>query len=219
MSKIQILPSLLSADFANLERDIKLCEAGGADILHVDVMDGRFVPNITIGPLVAKAVKKVTSLPIDCHLMIVEPDKYIPDFAEAGADYISVHAEACPHLHRSISLIKSFGVKAGVALNPVTPLEYAFEVAEYCDFILLMSVNPGFGGQSFIESFYRRAAELKDFLINSDLEHVQIEIDGGVKADNARMIAEAGADLLVSGSGVFSGNIVENLQAIKAEFQ
>jgi ribulose-phosphate 3-epimerase len=219
MSKIQILPSLLSADFANLERDIKLCEAGDADILHVDVMDGRFVPNITIGPLVAKAVKKVTNLPIDCHLMIVEPDKYIPDFAEAGADYISVHAEACPHLHRSISLIKSLGVKAGVALNPVTPLEYAFEVAEYCDFILLMSVNPGFGGQSFIESFYRRAAELKNFLINSDLEHVQIEIDGGVKTDNARMIAEAGADLLVSGSGVFNGDIVKNLQAIKAEFK
>ncbi len=216
MGKIEILPSLLSADFANLERDIKLCEEGGADILHFDVMDGRFVPNITIGPLVAAAVKRVTKLPIDCHLMIEEPDKYISDFAEAGADYISVHTEAVPHLHRTLGLIKSHGVKAGVALNPITPLEYAFEAAEYCDFILLMSVNPGFGGQSFIESFFRRAAELKNFLINSDLGHVKLQIDGGVKADNVREIAEAGADMIVSGSGVFNGDIIENLQNIKA---
>jgi ribulose-phosphate 3-epimerase len=215
MGKIQIAPSLLSADFANLARDIKLLEEGGADILHFDVMDGRFVPNITIGPFIAKAVKENTKLPLDCHLMIVEPDKYIPAFAEAGADYISVHAEAAPHLHRSLSLIKECGAKAGVALNPATPLDYAFEAAEYADFILLMSVNPGFGGQSFIESFFRRAAILKDFLINSDLDHVQIQIDGGVKIDNARAIAEAGADILVSGSGIFNGDIVNNLKLMK----
>lgn len=219
MAKIEILPSLLSADFAALGRDIKTCEEGGADIMHVDVMDGRFVPNITIGPAVAAAIKKSTSLPVDCHLMIVEPDKFIPDFAEAGADYISVHAEAVPHLHRTLSLIKSFDVKAGLALNPVTPLEYAFEAAEYVDFILLMSVNPGFGGQSFIESFFRRVTELKEFLIAHELNHVRIEIDGGVKIENAGEIAEAGADMLVSGSGIFKGDIKENIRKMKKQLQ
>jgi ribulose-phosphate 3-epimerase len=217
MSKIMIAPSLLSADFANLATEIKACEKGGADILHFDVMDGHFVPNITIGPFIAETVKKNTSLPLDCHLMVDNPDMFIPKFAEAGADYISVHAEGTHHLHRSLMQIKSFGKKAGVALNPLTPLEFAFEAAEYCDYILLMSVNPGFGGQTFIDSFFRRVVALKDFLLNNDLGHVLIEIDGGVKKENAREIAEAGADILVSGSGVFSGNVEENIKAIREQ--
>jgi ribulose-phosphate 3-epimerase len=217
MSKIMIAPSLLSADFGKLTDEIKACEKGGADILHFDVMDGHFVPNITIGPFIAETVKKNTILPLDCHLMVENPDMFTPKFAEAGADYISIHAEATHHLHRSLMLIKSFGIKAGVALNPLTPLEFAFEAAEYCDFILLMSVNPGFGGQTFIDSFFRRVAALKDFLLNNDLGHVLIEIDGGVKKENALEIATAGADILVSGSGVFNGDIQENLKAIISE--
>ena len=208
----KIAPSLLSADFANLERDVKRCESSGCDILHIDVMDGHFVPNITIGPLVVAAIKPHSKLPLDCHLMISDPDKYVPEFAKAGADMISIHAEASFHLHRSIQLIKSFEVKAGVALNPITPLEYAFSAAEYCDFIMLMSVNPGFGGQSFIPSFLNRAAKLREFLNQNGLEHVEIEVDGGVKLDNVHEIADAGANILVSGSGLFSGDFDYNVK-------
>lgn len=214
-SQIKIAPSLLSADFANLERDVKICESAGAEILHVDVMDGRFVPNITIGPLIVKALRPHTKMEIDCHLMIVEPDKYIADFAEAGADYISVHAEASPHLHRTLSFIRSFGKKAGVALNPITPLSYAISAAEYCDFILLMSVNPGFGGQAFINNYFQRAKELREYLDSKALSHVEIEIDGGVKIENCKEIADAGASILVSGSGLFSGDLRENIIEMK----
>ncbi len=213
--EIKILPSLLSSNFANLEADIKMCQAAGADILHVDVMDGHFVPNITIGPLIVEAIRPATSLPIDCHLMIEEPDRYIEDFARAGADYISVHAETASHLHRTLSLIKSTGVRAGVALNPVTPLSFAMEAAEYCDFILLMSVNPGFGGQSFIPSFLQRAEDLREFLDFNELEHVEIEVDGGVKVENAAAIAEAGASMIVSGSGLFSGDFEANIRDMR----
>ena len=151
---LKIAPSILSADFANLGRDIKTLSEGGADIVHVDVMDGHFVPNITIGPLIVSAIRPYTKLPIDVHLMIEKPDNYLEDFAKAGADYISVHAEEVKHLHRSLSKIKELDCKAGVVLNPITPLSFALEAAEYSDFILLMSVNPGFGGQSFIDSFF-----------------------------------------------------------------
>ncbi len=212
---VKIAPSLLSADFANLERDIQRCEAAGADLLHVDVMDGHFVPNITIGPLIVKAIRPVTGLPLDVHLMIEAPDRYIPAFAEAGADWISVHAEACPHLHRSLSLIHDCGARAGLALNPLTPLDVVYDAAEYCDFILLMSVNPGFGGQRFIDSFLRRAPKLRRFLDDNNLQHVDIEVDGGVKIDNVGAIAAAGARVLVSGSGVFRGKLEDNISALR----
>jgi ribulose-phosphate 3-epimerase len=212
---VKIAPSLLSADFANLKGEIEKCKLGGADILHADVMDGHFVPNITIGPFIVKAIRPHTNLPINCHLMISEPDKFIADFVEAGADMISVHAEGAIHLHRILTLIKSYKIKAGLALNPVTPLEFAFEAAEYCDFILLMSVNPGFGGQDFIPSFFRRCENLKNYLIKNNLEHIDIEVDGGVKIDNAKEIVNAGANILVSGSGLFKGDLIENIKEMR----
>ena len=216
-NKYKIAPSILSADFANLGRDIKTLSEAGADIVHVDVMDGQFVPNITIGPLIVSAIRPYTNLPIDVHLMIEKPDSYLEAFAQAGADYISVHAEEVKHLHRSLSKIKELNCKAGVVLNPVTPLSFALEAAEYSDFILLMSVNPGFGGQSFIESFYKKASELRNELNRRGLEKVAIEVDGGVKLDNCKKVAEAGADWLVSGSGLFSGNLVENIAKLRQE--
>jgi len=215
-NNVKIAPSLLSCDFANLEHEVKKCEKYGADILHVDVMDGHFVPNITIGPLIVEAIRPHSTLPIDCHLMIENPDNYIEAFAKAGADYISVHAEACNHLHRSISLIKENGCRAGVVLNPLTPIEYALEAAEYVDFILLMSVNPGFGGQSFITNFLERCAILRDYLDENDLSHVEIEVDGGVKASNIAEVVNAGANMIVSGSGLFKGDFAENMKNMRS---
>jgi len=209
--KNKILPSILASDFVNLESEVKKCENAGVDILHLDIMDGHFVPNITFGPPVVSAINKITDLPLDCHLMIENPDLYIPDFVKAGADMISVHVETVNHLHRTLSYIKDFNVKAGIALNPITPLDYAFEAAEYCDFILLMSVNPGFGGQSFIKSYLNRAKALRTYLDNNKFNHVDIEVDGGVKIENVKEIANAGANLLVSGSGLFKGDLHENV--------
>jgi ribulose-phosphate 3-epimerase len=213
-SKIKIAPSLLSADFTNLSRDITLCEQGGADMLHLDVMDGHFVPNITFGPIILEHIKKITNLKISTHLMIDKPENYIPIFANLGADYISFHCENSPHIHRNLQLIRSFGKKAGLALNPLTPIEYAFEAAEYCDYILLMSVNPGFGGQSFISNYYKRAYALKEFIINNKLD-IEIEVDGGVNINNVKEIVNVGTDILVSGNGIFKGDIIKNINAIR----
>jgi len=211
----QIAPSILSANFINLERDIRNCELAKVDLLHLDIMDGNFVPNITFGVPIVKAIKAATELPLDCHLMIADPDKYINSFAEAGATMISIHTEATKHLHRSLQLIKSNRIQAGIALNPVTPLTYAYSAASEADFILLMSVNPGFGGQSFISSFLKRASELRNFLDKESLNHVKIQVDGGVNLENVAEIHKAGADMIVSGSALFNGDFVANVNAFR----
>ncbi|MFM8569555.1 MAG: ribulose-phosphate 3-epimerase [Candidatus Kapaibacterium sp.] len=212
---LQLAPSLLSADFSCLRDDVARCAEAGADILHIDVMDGHFVPNITIGPLVVKALRPHSDLLFDCHHMISDPDRYVGAFADAGAQWISVHAEACTHLHRTLQDIRARGCNAGVVCNPATPLEFAKAAAEHADFILLMSVNPGFGGQRFIPSFYRRCAELRSWLDAHDCGHVRIEVDGGVTPHNAEDIVRAGADILVSGNGVFSGDLHTNMKALR----
>ena len=213
--KIKIVPSLLSANWANLERDVKQCEEGGSDVLHFDSMDGHFVPNITIGPMMIKVVKSVTKLPVSAHLMIENTDYFIEKYIENGADYVSIHVEGNPHIHRSIQLVRDYGAKPGLALNPVTPLEYAYEAAGYCDFILLMSVNPGFGGQQFIPSFLKRAEKMRNYLDSNGLEHVEIEVDGGVKIDNVTEIVKAGANILVSGTDIFNGDIAKNIKDMR----
>lgn len=204
MTPKKISPSLLSADFANLERDIKIVEKGGAHLLHVDVMDGHFVPNITIGPPVVAAIKKVASVPLDVHLMIENPGLYVDDFVKAGADYLTVHVEATPHLHRVVQQIKAYGIKAGVSLNPHTPLVMIEEVLQDVDMVLIMSVNPGFGGQSFIPQSLDKIRRLKRILKERGLNHVEIEIDGGVKLDNIKEVSNAGVDIFVSGSGIYN---------------
>jgi ribulose-phosphate 3-epimerase len=201
----KIAPSILSADFCRLGDEIRAVEAAGADYIHIDVMDGQFVPNITIGPPVVAAVRKVTSLPLDVHLMIADPDRYIPDFAAAGADIIVVHAEACIHLHRSVQLIKSLGKRAGVSLNPATPLSALEYVLADLDLVLLMTVNPGFGGQSFIEACIPKIHSLRAMLDKRGIE-AELEVDGGVKTDNIARIAHAGADVFVAGSAVFGSS-------------
>ena len=200
---IKISPSILSADFARLGEEIRAIDLGGADYIHIDVMDGHFVPNITIGPLVVDAVRKVTAKPLDVHLMIENPDRYIADFAQAGADLITVHQEAVPHLHRTVQLIKSLGKKAGVSINPATPVATLEVILDDLDLVLLMSVNPGFGGQSFIPATLAKIAALRQRIEERGLS-VEIEVDGGVKADNIGRIAAAGANVFVAGSAVFS---------------
>jgi ribulose-phosphate 3-epimerase len=200
---IKIAPSILSADFSRLGEEIRAAEKAGADMIHVDVMDGHFVPNITIGPLVVKAVKKVASIPLDVHLMIEDPDKYIKDFAESGADIITVHSEACVHLHRSIQNIKECGVKAAVSINPATPLQAIEIILPYVDMALLMSVNPGFGGQKFIPEVLKKIRQLKS-LINENKLKVEIEVDGGVTVDNVAEVHSAGTDIVVMGSAFYN---------------
>jgi len=201
----KIAPSILSADFSRLGEEVRAVESAGADYIHVDVMDGHFVPNITIGPLVVEAVRKVTNLPLDVHLMIAEPELYIPDFAEAGSDIIVVHAEATSHLHREVQLIKSFGKKAGVSLNPATPLNCLDYILEELDLVLLMTVNPGFGGQLFIEACIPKIQALRGTLDKRGLE-TELEVDGGIKTDNIARISHAGADVFVAGSAVFGSD-------------
>lgn len=200
---VKIAPSILSADFSKLGEEIKDVERGGADYIHVDVMDGHFVPNITIGPLIVDAIRPVTKLPLDVHLMIEDPDSYIEAFANAGADYITVHAEACRHLHRTVHFIKSFGVKAGVVLNPATPVNMIEHVIEDIDMVLLMSVNPGFGGQKFIPSVVPKIAAVKKMADAKGL-NIEIEVDGGVNEETAQLCIEAGANVLVAGSAIYN---------------
>lgn len=198
----KIAPSILSADFANLAAEIRDVEKGGADYIHVDVMDGHFVPNITIGPLIVEAIRPVTELPLDVHLMIENPERYIEAFVKAGADIITVHQEACIHLHRTIVMIKELGVKAGVVLNPATPVSLIEEILPEVDMVLLMTVNPGFGGQRFIPSVLKKVEELAKLRTKLGIDF-EIEIDGGVNTDTAKLCTDAGADVLVAGSAVY----------------
>jgi ribulose-phosphate 3-epimerase len=199
---IKIAPSILSADFSRLADEIIDVEKGGADYIHVDVMDGHFVPNITIGPLIVEAIRPVTRLPLDVHLMIENPDLYIPVFAKAGADILSVHVEVCPHLHRTIHHIKSHGVKAGVVLNPATPVESIIHILDDVDLVLLMTVNPGFGGQKFIHSVVPKIKQVADLVRERGLK-TEIEVDGGINEETARLCVKAGANVLVAGSAIY----------------
>ncbi|MEN3332659.1 MAG: ribulose-phosphate 3-epimerase [Blastocatellia bacterium] len=205
---VEIAPSILSADFARLGEEIQAAERGGAGLIHVDIMDGHFVPNITIGPLVVKAARKSTRLPLDCHLMITDPDRYIADFARAGANLLSVHVEAVTHLHRTLTAIRDLGCRPGVVLNPATPLVLIEEALPYVDYVLLMSVNPGFGGQSFIGSCLDKVSRLRGMIESRGL-NVQIEIDGGIGLDNVAEVVRAGARWIVAGSAIFGTNDAE----------
>jgi ribulose-phosphate 3-epimerase len=200
---VKIAPSILSADFSKLGEEILAVEQGGADYIHIDVMDGHFVPNITIGPLIVEAIRPITKLPLDVHLMIENPDQFVEAFVKAGADYITVHVEACRHLHRTIQSIKSYGIKAGVVLNPATPVESIQHIIGDIDMVLLMSVNPGFGGQKFIPEVLPKIRKVKEMaeLKGIDLE---IEIDGGVNSETAKLCMDAGANVLVAGSAIYN---------------
>jgi len=207
MKTKKIAPSLLSANFSNIEKDIKILEEGGADLLHLDVMDGHFVPNITFGPFIVKAIKDVSNIPLDVHLMIENPGDYVDAFCDAGADYLTVHVEAARHLHRVIQQIKAKGVKAGVSLNPHTPLSAIEEVLGDLDMILIMSVNPGFGGQSFIENTIDKLKRLKKMLVAHGVyQQIEVNVDGGIKLANIKKVSDAGCDVFVSGSGIFKAD-------------
>nr|WP_321466244.1 ribulose-phosphate 3-epimerase [uncultured Desulfobulbus sp.] len=202
MKSVMIAPSILSADFSRLGEEIKAVEAAGADVIHIDVMDGHFVPNITIGPLVVKAARQVTDLPLDVHLMITQPDRYLQDFIDAGADWVTVHVEACTHLHRTLGYIRSQGKKAGAVLNPATSLSTLEYVLAELDLVMLMSVNPGFGGQSFIESSLEKISRLRAMLDQVNPES-GIEVDGGISPATIARVAKAGANIFVAGSAVY----------------
>ena len=218
MNSVRIAPSILAADFSRLGAEIEAVAAAGADFIHVDVMDGHFVPNITIGPVVLKAIRKCAKLPFDVHLMISPVDAYIEDFVDAGADILTVHPEAGPHLHRTIQRIKAAGVKAGAALNPGTPASVLAPVLEELDLVLVMSVNPGFGGQAFIASQLKKIETLRG-MIDATGKAIMLEVDGGVDAKTAPQVIAAGADVLVAGSAVFKGDAkayAANISALRA---
>ena len=212
---IKLAPSILSADFARLLEDVKKVEKAGCEYLHIDVMDGHFVPNITLGPGIVKSLRKDVNMVFDAHLMIENPDNYIKEFADAGCDIIVVHQEACTHLHRTIQNIKSHGIKAGVALNPATPIETIKYVLQDVDMVLLMSVNPGFGGQSYIPVVTEKIKELKALIDKMNLD-IDIEVDGGVKPSNISEVVNAGANVIVAGSAIFNaGNIDEAVKSLR----
>lgn len=206
---IKLAPSILSADFAKLLEDVKKVESAGCEYLHIDVMDGHFVPNITLGPGLVKSLRKDVNMVFDAHLMIENPDNYIKDFVDAGCDLIVVHQEACKHLHRTIQNIKSYNVKAGVALNPATPIETIKHVIEDVDMVLIMTVNPGFGGQSFIEGMIPKIEELKKLIDDRNL-NVDIQVDGGIKPSNVDKVVKAGANIIVAGSAIFNSDDIES---------
>lgn len=211
----KIAPSILAANFANLSQQIRYVEAGGADIIHCDIMDGKFVPNISFGPMVVKTVRSITKLPIDCHLMIESPDNYIEEFAKAGANYITVHQEEVKHLNRTIELIKSFDVKAGVVLNPATPISTLTDILEFADMVLIMSVNPGFGGQKFIHQSLNKINDLKILREKRNLDFL-IEVDGGIDLSTIKSVSEAGCDVFVAGSAIFKS---DNITAATLELR
>jgi ribulose-phosphate 3-epimerase len=211
---IDLAPSILSADFAHLAEQVHAAEQGGATVLHVDVMDGHFVPNITIGPPVVKSLRKATKLPLDCHLMIENPDQYIADFASAGADWISVHQEACVHLHRTLECIHQHNCRAGVVINPATPVETLTEILDMVDYVLVMSVNPGFGGQKFIPGAVHKISRLARLRAERNLAY-RIEVDGGVAMETVQQVVRAGAEILVAGNAIFGkGDPIANAQAL-----
>jgi ribulose-phosphate 3-epimerase len=213
--EIKIAPSILSADFGLLAEQIKAVEEAGADWIHVDVMDGRFVPNITIGPLIVEVARRATNLPLDVHLMIEQPTRYLQAFADAGADYIVVHAEACRHLHRALQMINDLGKKAGVAFNPGTPIDALENVLDLTDLVLLMSVNPGFGGQKFIESTLPKIAKAREIIEKSNRE-IEVEVDGGISPTTSDSVIQAGANVLVAGSAVYgAADYAEAIAAIR----
>jgi ribulose-phosphate 3-epimerase len=217
---VKIAPSILSADFARLGEQVKEAEAAGADYIHIDCMDGHFVPNITVGPLVVEAVRGVTKLPLDVHLMIESPERYIARFAKAGADIITVHFEACTHLHRTVQEIEDFDVRAGVAINPATPISSIEEIIEYAHLLLIMTVNPGFGGQEFIKGMLPKIKRLREILDSRGLR-LELEVDGGITPEIAPKVVSAGADVLVAGKAIFQAKegIADSIRRIREACQ